>query len=83
MKRKTKKPLTRRTFLQTGSAAAAAFFIVPRHVLGGPGQIPPSEKVNIASIAAGGVAIKNLRNCQASEIANIVALCDVYDASAA
>ena len=47
------KMIPRRDFL--GSAAAvAAFTVVPRHVLGGPGQMPPSEKLNIAGIGVGG-----------------------------
>ena len=34
---------SRRTFLKEGAAAAASLTIVPRHVLGGPGQVAPSE----------------------------------------
>jgi predicted dehydrogenase len=45
--------ITRRRFLK-GSAAAAAFMIVPRHVLGGAGQTPPSETVGGALIGCGG-----------------------------
>lgn len=30
------------------------FHIVPRHVLGGPGFIAPSEKINLAIVGAGG-----------------------------
>ena len=42
--------IARRQFL--GSAATvAAVSIVPRHVLGGPKFVPPSEKVNIALVA--------------------------------
>ncbi|MCH8047296.1 MAG: Gfo/Idh/MocA family oxidoreductase [Planctomycetes bacterium] len=44
---------TRRRFLQ-GTAAAATFSIVPRHVLGGPGQTPPSETFGAALIGCGG-----------------------------
>ena len=44
---------TRRDFLRTGSIAAAGFFIVPRHVLGGPGYVAPSDRLNIAGIGAG------------------------------
>jgi hypothetical protein len=41
--------MTRREFV--GAAPAlAAFTIVPRHVLGGPGRKPPSDKLNIAGI---------------------------------
>jgi len=55
-------------------AAAASLQIVARHVLGGPRQIPPSEKMNIAGIGVGGMGAANLRNL---ETENIVALCDV------
>ena len=65
--------ISRRDFL--GSAAAtAAFTIVPRHVLGGPGNIPPSEKLNIAGIGVGGQGAADLGNLSSQ---NIVALCDV------
>ena len=66
--------ISRRGFL--GSAAAAAVFtIVPRHVLGGQGRIPPSDKLNIASIGAGGRASASINACGATE--NIVALAEV------
>ncbi len=64
----------RREFIKKTATAAAAFMVVPRHVLGGPGQVPPSEKLNIAGIGAGGQGGGDIRSC-ASE--NIVALCDV------
>ncbi|MFZ9938264.1 MAG: Gfo/Idh/MocA family protein [Luteolibacter sp.] len=63
----------RRAFLKT-TAAAGLFQIVPRHVLGGPGHTPPSERVNIAGIGIGGMGHANLKACGAG---NIVALCDV------
>ncbi len=44
--------VSRRTLLG-GRVAAAAFMIVPRHVLGGAGYTPPSEKLNIAGIGIG------------------------------
>jgi hypothetical protein len=69
------KALERRTFIKQTAAAAAAFVIVPRHVLGGAGNIAPSDKLNIASIGAGGMAAVNIKGCGATE--NIVALCDV------
>jgi hypothetical protein len=28
--------------------------VVPRHVLGGAGYLPPSEKVNVAIVGCGG-----------------------------
>ena len=36
---------SRRHFLKTAAATVATFNIVPRHVLGGPRYVPPSEKV--------------------------------------
>jgi predicted dehydrogenase len=71
--------LTRRTLLGA-TAAAAAFTIVPRFVLGGPRNIPPSEKMNVAGIGVGGMGATNLRNLESE---NIVALCDVDFAYAA
>ncbi|MHC4333628.1 MAG: Gfo/Idh/MocA family oxidoreductase [Planctomycetota bacterium] len=71
--------ISRREFMRIG-AAASVFTIVPRHVLGGPGRTPPSEKLNIACIGAGGQGQRN-----AGQVAgeNIVALCDVDDKHAA
>jgi len=64
----------RRTFIKQTAAAATAFVVVPRHVLGGPGYKAPSDKLNIASIGAGGMAGADIRSCSTE---NIVALCDV------
>jgi len=69
----TKDTLSRRRFIGT-TAATGLFQIVPRHVLGGPGQTPPSEMVNIAGIGIGGMGNTNLHACRGE---NIVALCDV------
>ena len=44
--------ISRRDFICM-AAYTAAFTIVPRQVLGGPGHIPPSEKLNIAGIGVG------------------------------
>jgi predicted dehydrogenase len=73
----TKQPspeLNRREFLKTAALAGSAISILPRHVLGGPGQTPPSEKLNVAGIGVGGMGRSNLKACSAE---NIVALCDV------
>ena len=68
--------LDRRTFLGTGAglAAASAFTIVPRHVLGGAGFTAPSDKLNIAGIGVGGMGAHNLKAMSGE---NITALCDV------
>lgn len=74
-----KRRMNRRDFLAS-TAAVAAFTIVPRHVLGGPGYTPPSEKLNIAAIGAGG---RGGGDIGAVSSENIVALCDVDDKKAA
>ena len=51
---KKKATLTRRGFVRAAGAGAAAFTIVPRHVMAGGGETPPSEKLNIAGIGVGG-----------------------------
>ena len=68
--------VSRRQFLQTSALASAAFSIVPRHVLGGPGFVSPSDKLNIAAIGVGG---KGQSDIAAVATENIVALCDVDD----
>jgi hypothetical protein len=66
--------MTRRGFLGAAGATLGAFTIVPRHVLG-QGQIPPSEKLNIACIGLGWPGCKDVDALASTE--NIVALCDV------
>src|SRR5438034_11245092 len=51
-------PLSRRKFLEQGAGAALALSVVPRHVLGGPGYVPPSDKVNIAFIGVGSQGLR-------------------------
>jgi len=65
--------ISRRDFV-SAAAAAAAFTIVPRHVLGGPRHVPPSEKLNIAGVGVGG---RGSSDITALSSENIVALCDV------
>ncbi|MGN6493580.1 MAG: Gfo/Idh/MocA family protein [Agriterribacter sp.] len=72
---------SRRKFIANTSLAAAGFFIVPRHVLG-KGFIPPSDKLNIAGIGAGGKANVNIPYAYNKGTDNIVALCDVDDRQA-
>jgi predicted dehydrogenase len=65
--------INRRGFLKRSAAVAAGFTIVPRHVLG-QGQVPPSEKLNIAGVGVGAQGAVVLRDMADQ---NIVALCDV------
>lgn len=79
--RQVNKPGTRisRRELMSAAAGAAALTIVPRHVLGGPRNTPPSEKLNIAGVGIGGRGAGDLGECGSE---NIVALCDVDEVHA-
>lgn len=67
--------ISRRSFIQKTSAAAAALTIAPSSILGkSHGHIAPTDKLNIAGIGIGGMGNANLKNMKAE---NIVALCDV------
>ena len=66
---------SRRKFMATASAAAAAT-IVPRHVLGGPGFVAPSDKVNVALIGAGGQGRTNVRSLFQEPDCQVIALAD-------
>jgi hypothetical protein len=65
--------ISRRKFVADVGLTTAGFAIVPRHVLG-KGQTPPSDKLNVACVGAGGQGRSNMVN-MASQ--NIVALADV------
>lgn len=67
--------LSRRKFL-TASTTLAAATIVPRHVLGGPGRVPPSEQLNVAVIGTGGQGITNIMNLHQHKDVKISAICD-------
>ncbi len=72
-----KNSISRRKFL--GNAAAlSAFFIVPRHVLGGKGFIAPSDMITLGFIAAGRQAIHLQKSFLNTGEAQIIAACDVY-----
>jgi predicted dehydrogenase len=66
---------TRREFIAT-TAAAAAFTIVPRHVLGGQRFVAPSDKVNVAIIGAGGQGRTNARALFQEPDCQIIAIAD-------
>jgi hypothetical protein len=72
--------ITRRAFVPAAGAAVAAFTIVPRHVLGGQANTPPSDKLNIATVGLGGMGKNYIQGCQTE---NHVALVDVDDEFAA
>ena len=72
--------MKRRDFVTEMAVAGAAFQIVPRHVLGGPGYRAPSDSLNVACIGVGGMGASDVRGMSDE---NIYALCDVDDERAA
>jgi predicted dehydrogenase len=72
--------VTRRRFLAASTGVVVGACVVPRSVLGGPGETPPSEKLNIAGVGVGGQGV-GLMRIMAGE--NITALCDVDHKKAA
>ncbi|MDR1645854.1 MAG: Gfo/Idh/MocA family oxidoreductase [Tannerellaceae bacterium] len=59
--------LSRREFIGT-MAAAAAFTIVPRHVLGGVGYTAPSDLVNLAGIGFGSQGGGDIQNIATPDV---------------
>lgn len=74
---------SRRDFIKKSALVGGAFMIVPRHVLGGPGFIAPSDKLLIAGIGVGGKGQSDLQSFYESGKAEIAFLCDVDDRRAA
>ena len=73
---------SRRNFIKGTGLATAGIMIVPRHVLGGQGFVPPSDKLNIAGIGVGGKGRSDIASFAKSPNVNIVGLCDVDDRQA-
>ena len=74
--------LSRREFLAQSATAAAGFSIIPRHVFGGSGYVPPSDKVNIAFIGVGAQGLRVMFHFLREADVQGVAVCDVNKGSA-
>ncbi|MGB2864400.1 MAG: Gfo/Idh/MocA family oxidoreductase [Sedimentisphaerales bacterium] len=73
--------ISRRQFIGSAAATTAAFTVVPRYVLGGSGNTPPSEKLNIAIIGTGGQGTQNIKGLLGHADVQIIAICDVNEQS--
>lgn len=71
-----KRPISRRKFISRTACAFAGISIVPRHVLGGPGFVAPSEKINVAIVGCGGQGRTNVRSLFEQADAQIIAIAD-------
>ena len=72
---KSPRRIARRTFVAGTGAAAIAPMIVPRHVLGGEGQTPPSDMLGGALIGCGGQGRTTFRHLGPD--VTLLAQCDV------
>jgi predicted dehydrogenase len=79
MSRASEKAFTRRHFMTRTAGAAAAATILPRHVLGGQGQVAPSDKVNVAIIGVGGQGRTNFRALAQEADCQVIAIADVCE----
>lgn len=70
--------LNRRRFLGLASTVTAAT-VVPRRVLGGVQEVPPSERLNVAIVGTGGQGITNLKELLRHPDVQIAAICDVAE----
>lgn len=78
----TQGKLTRREFVNLmgaslAGASMAGCTIVPRHAVARSGKIPPSERLNVASVGVGGQGGSDLNAVAQDQGVNIVALCEI------
>ncbi len=73
----TDSPVSRRKFLAQATAASVGLSIVPRHVLGGLGYVPPSDKLNLAFIGVGAQGMRVMLHFLKEPDVQGIAVCDV------
>ncbi|HWZ97887.1 MAG TPA: Gfo/Idh/MocA family oxidoreductase [Candidatus Dormibacteraeota bacterium] len=76
------KKTSRRKFLAQSAATALGFSIVPRHVLGGIGYVPPSDKLNLAFIGIGAQGFRVMLHFLQQPDVQAIAVCDVNKSGA-
>lgn len=79
------KTLKRRMFLKRTAGAAVGTlglpFLASSRALGRAGHVAPSERITLASIGVGGMGTNNMRAFLAQPDVQVVAVCDVVEAS--
>src|SRR5438128_12464761 len=68
---------SRRKFLAQTTAASVGLSIVPRHVLGGFGYVPPSDRLNLAFIGVGAQGMRVMFHFLKEPDVQAIAVCDV------
>jgi hypothetical protein len=73
---KSTNKVNRREFLGTAAAASIGLTIIPREVLGGPGYVPPSDRLTIGYVGCGTQGLRELASLLQNKSVQIVAVCD-------
>lgn len=75
--------LSRRAFLAQGGMASAAIALQRARAEGEANRVSPNERLNVATVGAGGQAGANIRELERTGLVNFVAFSDVDDQNAA
>lgn len=78
-KKNSQHPISRRKALSHGIAAISSVSLLPRYVIGGPGQVAPSDKLNVAVIGTGGRGTENMKEIIRQKDCRVSAICDVSE----
>jgi hypothetical protein len=70
------KKINRREFLGSAAAASLALTVVPRHAMGGPGYVAPSDKITLGYIGCGTQGLREMASLISNPALQIVAVCD-------
>jgi len=73
---KSTNTIDRRKFVGLLASSSLAFSIVPRHVLGGPGYIAPSDKITLGYIGIGTQGVRELLPLLANTQIQVTSVCD-------
>lgn len=73
---KPDKKINRREFIGSAALTAATISVVPRHILGGPGFVPPSDKITLAYIGCGTQGLREMTRLVANPDVQIISVCD-------
>lgn len=76
-----KRSSSRRAFLGQAASAAVGLSIVPRHVLGGLGYVPPSDKINLAFVGVGAQGLRVMLSFLKQPDVQAISVCDVNKGS--
>ncbi|MDP8245475.1 MAG: Gfo/Idh/MocA family oxidoreductase [Candidatus Hinthialibacter antarcticus] len=73
--------ISRRKAMIHGSAAISSVMVLPRYVLGGPDNVAPSDKLNVAVIGTGGRGTQNMKEIIRQKDCRVMAICDVTESN--